>query len=386
MKKPDFRGKTTVIVCHDAMFGPPHELRDFLLSRRIKTLVFIGHRNRSMEDNSVRSSYREWYESGRMIKKSTAPTTSFLPEAIAYGIDSIVTLYWTLSVPGKIDYYIGLGNLNAFNGLFLRMAGKINQCIYYVIDYIPRRFSHALMNALYHRLDYWCAVFCDATWNYAPQMIVARTSRWKRIFPNQKVTPNGVRVRYDREKPKRLSLNEVMYLGSIVEGQGIQLVIEALQYIIPAVPSVHFSLIGKGPYRKSLEHMIKEKNLEKHVTFIGYIEDPDTTDKRVAKAALGIASYTPTNTVVTHTEPGKIKRYFACGLPVIMTDVGSIAEESFQTGCSLIVPYDKRCLARAVVSLLKNKKKMEIMRKNALAFAKKYRWDHIFTDAFRGLL
>ncbi|MCX6791903.1 MAG: hypothetical protein NT149_02595, partial [Candidatus Gottesmanbacteria bacterium] len=57
MKQQDYSGKTAVIVCHDVMIGPPHELRDYLIQHKIARLVFIGHRNRARLENDIHRSY-----------------------------------------------------------------------------------------------------------------------------------------------------------------------------------------------------------------------------------------------------------------------------------------------------------------------------------------
>jgi len=386
MKQKDFTGKTAVIVCHDAMFGPPHELRDFLLSHDIKKLLFIGHRNRSMHDNAILSSYMELYVHGKKIQKRNALKTSFLPEWLAYIVDSLLTVIWTVLTRGKIDYFIGLGNMNAFCGLFIRAIGKIDKVVYYIIDYIPDRFPSAVMNTLYHRLDYWCSEFSDMTWNYADKMIQARSTRWHKEFPNQYVIPNGIRLRKYMDIRKASLSREIIYIGTLREEQGIQLVIDALPDIIRSVPRVHFSLIGKGEYRVPLERMVAEKHLGNYVTFLGYIEDPILADRRLAKAAVGVATYTPTNGMITFTEPGKVKRYFACGLPVIMTNVGPIAEEATKAGCCIVVPYKAKKLAEAVVSLFRNPKKIEKMREHAIQYVKSFEWDTVFSRAFEKLM
>jgi len=386
MKKLNFRGKTAVIVCHDAMFGPPHELRDYLLSHNIRRLLFIGHPNKTLVGNDITSSYFEVYEKKEKIKRYVSPVIQ-LPEMIGYMKDSFFTFYWSVTqMTGTIDYFIGLGNLNAFIGLILKGLGLTRKAFYYVIDYIPNRYSNKFINLFYQWLDKICAQFSNCTWNYAQKMIDARALRWQKAFPYQKVVPNGIRLREKTKIKTHVSIKEILYIGTLHEGQGIQLMIEALPHVIHVFPKVRFSIIGKGEYRQYLEKMVHKRRLKNHVQFLGYIQDPAEADARIAQASVGLATYTPTNSMITYTEPGKVKRYFACGLPVIMTDVGPLARVSVEAGCGIIVGYDAKILARTVVALLTNKKLLEKMRKNALAFVKKYEWDHIFTDAFRNFL
>src|SRR4030043_1705169 len=108
-----FWGKTAVIVCYDRMFGPPHEVRDYLLRHDIKSLIFIGHQNRSLPDNPVKSSYVEVYEDKVLVHKHSAPEIR-LAEGIAYIRDFLLTWLWVIRYSrGTIQYFIGVGNLNA---------------------------------------------------------------------------------------------------------------------------------------------------------------------------------------------------------------------------------------------------------------------------------
>jgi len=380
----NFFDKSAVIVCHDAMFGPPHELRNFLLSHGIQRLLFIGHQNRTMEENDITSSYYELYEKGKKMKRYVSPV-SHTPEFIGYVKDSILTFYWTLRIMhGSTDYYIGLGNLNAFMGLMFRALGSVQRVYYYVIDYIPNRYQNMYINNFYHWIDNLCAQYADSTWNYGQRMIEERSIRWNRQYKHQLVVQNGVSLHADVYKDlSEIHINELMYLGTLHEGQGIQLIIEALPEIIRSFPSIHVSIIGKGCFRKHLEHMIEKKQLEKYVTFLGYIANPLIADRRVAKAAIGLATYIPTNALVIYTEPGKVKRYFACGLPVIMTDVGPIAKESSEAGCCMVIPYKAHDLARTVIGIIKNKSKLDSMKKSALTYVKQFEWDTVFSRAFK---
>lgn len=385
MKFRDFSRYTAVIVCHDVMFGPPHELRDYLIRHKIGRIVFIGHRNRALPENNIRRSYCTTYRNGLKTQTVYAPDISGLPEFIAYAIDCLWTLYWVLKFSRTADYYFGLGNMNACVGLLLKFVGSAKKVVYYVIDFIPGRFSNPWINRFYMRLDYWAALHADATWNYAPKMIDERNNMWGKKFLHQYIVPNGIRIRVSVPAKKDLHHIDLMYLGTIHRQQGIQLVIEALPLIMYKIPHIRFHIIGQGPYRKVLETLVLKKKLEKHVRFLGYIDNPVKADQQLAQGHIGIATYTPDNRMVRSTEPGKIKRYFACGLPVIMTDVGPISTLSEKTGCGVTIPYISSALAREVIRLVSDRRQYENMRKHAVALAKEYDWEQIFNRSFQSV-
>lgn len=380
-KNMDFSGKTAVIVCHDAMFGPPHELRDYLLEHNVNTLLFIGHRNRAVPDNHITSSYYEVYRSGKRVVRHVTHQILF-PEMVAYFRDSWLTLYWCFTTVRHIDIFVGLGNLNAFAGLILRFFGKASSVIYYVIDYIPDRYGKSVVNGIYRWLDGFCARHAG-TWNYAPAMIAAREKDWQKKFPHQLVVPNGIHIRPSVIRPFRnVHKTEIMYLGTLTPQQGAQLMMEALPAVIKEIPSAIFCLIGRGAYRGELAARAKQLGVSSHVRFLGFIEDPLVMERRLSKAALGLATYVPRQGFVQYTEPGKVKRYLAVGVPVVMTDVSPLACEIEISHCGFRVNYSSRALARAVVSFLSRPDTMKTYRKNAVAYAKKSQWEHIFSSAF----
>jgi glycosyltransferase involved in cell wall biosynthesis len=378
-----FRGKTAVIVCHEAMFGPPHELRDFLLKHEIKRLLFIGHQNRSLVDNPLKYSYLEIYEDGTLAHKHSIAERR-LPESIAYVRDFALTFWWSWRFSkGKIQYFIGLGNLNALNGIILRFLGKVNAAIYYVIDYIPQRFPNTIMNTVYHYIDYICAKHSTSTWNYAQRMINERNKKWKTHFTRQIVVPNGVRLHDDViASSKSFHHTQLVYIGALSKQQGILKVIDAVGELIRSVPTVSLRIIGMGFLQKTIEKRIHDLHLEEHIIVSGYVADPHQADQLISKAALGVAMYDPDAGFVQYTEPGKVKRYLACSVPVIMTNVSPLAAEIVQSRCGFCCRYDIGEFFRIVSSFLKNTKKQTQYRKRSIQFARKYEWDTIYADAF----
>lgn len=378
-----FKFKSAVIVCHDAMFGPPHELRDYLLSHGIQRLLFIGHSNKMLADNDIKSSYFELYVNGKMIQRYVSPVLR-LPELMGYIKDSIVTLYWVITkTRGRINYFIGLGNLNAYAGLLLKKFGLVKLVYYYVIDYIPNRFPNKVVNLLYHWIDKTCAHHADTTWNYAKRMVIEREKRWKGTYGKQIVVPNGIHIRADVIRSFfSVKKTTLVYLGTLREEQGIHEVIQAIPLIRQSIRNIHLTIIGKGEYRNTLIRLVADLHIQKHVTFVGYIEDPVKTDRYIAPAALGVATYNPRTSFIVYSEPGKVKRYLSCGVPVLMTDVTPLGKEIEKNKCGVLCMYDPDDIAQKVIGFMKDPKKMMNYRSNAVIYASRYEWERVFTDAF----
>src|SRR4030042_5137752 len=97
----------------------------------------------------------------------------------------------------------------------------------------------------------------------------------------------------------------------------------------------------------------------------GFIPDPYEVDKITSQASLGVAMYQPNAGFVAYTEPGKVKRYLACGVPVIMTDVSPLAHEIVKHTCGFCCAYDIDAFVKMVTSFFTHKDKIEQYRKNS---------------------
>jgi len=378
----EFKNKTAVIVCHDSVFGPPHELRDYLLRHGIEMLLFIGHVNRYLHNNPVTASYVEVYRNGKLVEKHYAKKV-ILPEWLGYIKDIILTKWWFVKYMSfRTTYFVGLGNMNVIFGLIGRLMGTVKFSIYYVIDYSPKRFKNPALNWIYHRLDKICVNYSSITWNYSQSMIDAREAFWKKTFPNQIITPNGITIKNNLPGWSKKAKHELVYIGSLVQQQGIMFVLESLKLLRKEISDIHITIVGTGEMRKEIEDYCKINKLQKMVELVGYIHDPYEADKIISKGALGVAMYVPNTGIVAYTEPGKVKRYLSCSVPVIMTPVSVIADDLERCQCGFSSNFDLDEFASKVISFLGKPYLMQTYRKNALTYAKRFEWERIFTDCF----
>lgn len=387
MNKVSLAKSRAVIVIHEATTGLAYDLRDYLLKVGFKELLFIAHPLLYLKENFKNSSHYALYRNSKLVKSNTA-FHWVLPEPLLYTKDFFYTILWCMTGGSKYDLFFGVGNLNAFSGYVLRLLGRVDKVIYYVIDYVPKRFNNTLLNWFYHRVEKFCAQHCDWTWNLSPRMIEGRSKRWHMYFPNQLVVRHGVNVsRIKKVSFKDLNKRELLYMGTILKKQGIQLIISSLPYILKRIPDVTFTIIGKGPYEVELKKLVRKLDLEKHVKFLGYIPDHRRMEDRIAKAAIAIALYNRRHDDFTYfADPGKIKNYLGAAVPVIMTDVPYVAREVAAAKCGFIVHYQKNELKETILRFLSNERLMHEYRKNALYFARKFDWDRIFFQALRPVL
>jgi glycosyltransferase involved in cell wall biosynthesis len=385
MKRPVPQFKSAIVVEHEANnVGPGHVLEHYFRNHAESDIWYIGHPNLYISSGYGKSS--------RLVKwtgkSQTQITASFfrLPEPLLYLKDFFYTLKWGLSHSGRFDIFVGLGNINAAAGIILRLFGKTQKTVYYVIDYVSERFKNPVLNFLYHAADYFAARFSDATWNLSPRMIEGRQKRWKIIFPHQLVVPHG--LSYSPKKAiayEKSNKHEIIYMGHLNIEQGIDFVISCMPEIVKKIPDASFSVIGTGNDEARLRQLVRESQLESHVNFLGLVRDNEKMEKRLAKAAVAIAMYKPDHAFSYYSDPGKIKHYLSVGLPVIMTGTPIISEKIGENNCGRIISYHRPEFIEAVIALLCNAKVAQIYRRNALRLAKEYDWDRLFAAALHSL-
>lgn len=381
MKIASLKHKSAVIVIHESSGGPGHDLKSFLLKQNINKLLLISHPLLYFKEGFKKSSRFELYINGKLIKEDVSFHWD-LPEQLLYVKDFIYTFIWTFKYSKNPDLFFGVDNLNALTGLCIRLLFKKTRIIYYVIDYVPVRFKNKIINNIYHFIEKIAAQYSNTTWNLSPRMIEGREDKWKRKFPHQIIVPYGVYFeRIKRISFDRINKHEIVFMGALLEKQGVQLVINALPLIIKQIPDVKFTIIGKGPYENNLKKLVTKFRLGKHVSFLGHIESHEEMENRIARAAIAVALYDPENADFSYyADPGKIKNYLGAGVPIIMTDVPYIARQIERKRCGFIVEYKVTSIADEVTKILSDKELLSEYRRNAISFGSQLDWKKIYNE------
>jgi len=276
--------KTTkiVIVTHVFATGPAQELESYL-RKRLSSLMFVGH----PFSFALRiRSFCRIYNKGEPIKERVAFAWK-LPGFFMYLKDILLTIFWTMKYPGKLDLYIGANPLNALTGLFLKKLGKTKKVIFYAIDYAPHRFDNKLLNWIYHKIDSFCAEKCDFVWNLSERMVEARREKGVKRTDNQMVVPIGVHFeRIKRREINQIKRKHLVYMGHLRKKQGLELIIESLSEIVKKMPEIKLIIIGTGELEKYLKEKVQKSGLINYVEFKGYVEDHKEVERMLTECAV----------------------------------------------------------------------------------------------------
>jgi len=382
-----FSLKKIAVISHIFASGPAQALIEYLNSNRnFEEILFVGH-PLFYQPQKKEGSFWSLYKKGK-IEKYHSTRNIRLPSIISYFKDICLSIWWIIRTKQKWDVIICADCLNTFSGLILKFIKRTKKVIFYSVDYVPKRFKNPILNYIYHLLDKISVKYSDQTWNLSSNIEIARKQikRIKTPPGKQFVVPMGIWYdKIERTSFDDIYENTLVFMGHLIEKQGVQIVIKSIPKIIKSIPDFKFIVIGTGDYLENLKELSKKINVERHIEFTGYIDNHDEMENIIAKCALAIAPYMETNldeNFTYYADSGKIKDYLGAGLPIILTDVPTNAKEIQNNMCGIIVKCKDNDIAKTIIEFLKNKNKLRIFRENALNYSKQFDWNLIFNNAF----
>lgn len=118
----------------------------------------------------------------------------------------------------------------------------------------------------------------------------------------------------------------VGYAGSLVEYEGLDLLIDALAELKQSGTIVHARIIGDGPARAKLEERTQKSALNAQVLFLGHLA-PDEARTRLAETHIAVLPRR-SNKVCQIVPPLKLVEAQALGLPLVVPDLEVFASEA----------------------------------------------------------
>lgn len=365
--------------------GPPQEARDYLL-RRIKHIVYIEHAFPYAKDTRSSMSI---YQDGKLQKQYFTPKI-FGPQIFFYVFDFLISFYFIIKTRENYELCIALDNLNTISVLFFKKIGAINKLVYYSIDYTPFRFPNKIFNKAYHFIDKIACYKADSIWILSKRMIIERSKNGV----NQKLTapyilvPMGANLdRITRLPLSKINRYQLIFVGHLLEKQGLQCILQALPKVIKKIPQLKLIIVGQGDYEQELKQLVHKLKIKQHVVFKGFIQKHEDVEKLLCKSAIGLAPYIQSQDNYTYyTDPGKPKLYMACGLPVIITDVPESAQMIGKEHAGICIPYSVKSFEKAMITLLTDNLIYKKYRENAIRLSKKYNTTSIIYQAIKQII
>jgi len=373
--------KKVLVISHKFLTQPDDDLVQYLNSMGREDVMHITH---SFSDAPDRVSRCRWYKNGTLWKEYLTKDYSRLPEIYIYIRELLFTVSSVFKTKLYWDTVIGADGLCVFYGLVLKFFRKVRKVNYWAMDFVPNnRFRSKLKNYIYHCVNKFGYRNADEMWDLSPRMADAREKFLgidRKMYKFHRVVPYGVWV----DKIRIYTYDEcekstMVFLGHLIEKQGVQVVLGAIPELIKKIADFKFKIIGTGIYETELKHITVELGIEKHVQFLGKIE-PKDYENEIAKSCVAIAPYIEKLDKWTkYADPGKVKTYLACGVPVLLTDVPWNAKEIAELNAGLIVDENIESIAKAAIYLF-DASINQNYRTNARLYSTKYDYNRILKE------
>ena len=376
--------KKIVIFSHYATTGACEELRDWLVAERVREVVYVAFPFGSNLGRPIRV---ERFNNGEALPVWLSWFRLKLPEPFAYAKDFFYALFYAVRFGRHADVLVAGDNLLAVAGILARWLVGIGHVVYYMIDYTPTRYANRLLNAVYYALDRFAATRASAVWPLTSQIIQgrfdagrldARRVRWYPVPYGSHPLTESSSGTCDRKR--------MVYLGDVVRNKGAELFVPLALELKKAIPDFRFTIIGGGKDVQALREEVRSAGLAEQVEVCGFVENIGDALGRLVGAGVAIAPYYPhdTNNFTFYSDPGKIKVYLGCGLPIVLTDVPPIAKDLERVGAGKIARYDAADFARTVAGIL-NDADYPGIRERARTLGEQCAWPKMLATAFSRL-
>jgi glycosyltransferase involved in cell wall biosynthesis len=362
------------IVANGFADGPAQALRDYLVERKAK-VVMVSHP--LTREDGMRHVITE-YDRGAVVGERRV--TVRLRPPLSFLADPAVPL-----VPSRVDAWFGFNPLACARGLVARRMGRARSVVLWSVDFVPDRFgSGTFATRVYDRIDRLCCRRADARIELSE---AARDGRNRRhALPSDgapvHVVPMGAWLARVATTPADgFRRRRVVFLGHLVERQGVDILLDALALL----DDVSADVVGTGPLEPRLRARAGELGLA-NVRFHGFVPDHRDVERILAAASIAVAPYRAHDDTFTHyADPGKLKAYLAAGLPVVLTDVPPNARELEREAGAEVVRDDAAALAQAISAGLAAPERWQGRRAAALDYARRFDWETLLADALARL-
>jgi glycosyltransferase involved in cell wall biosynthesis len=207
--------------------------------------------------------------------------------------------------------------------------------------------------------------FNIATAVIAPTKIIAEKLKKQGIRTRLVTIPSGLDISEFSCKDDFTPTFKIFHLGRLGLEKSMDVIIHAFAYFVKKFPKATFTLVGDGPAKKSLEHLVKQLKIEKSVTFTGRIEHKDTPALFRAHDIFITASTMETQGLV-------LLEAMLSGLPVVAAAVNAPIDlvKNGRNGY-LFTENDAEMCAKRIEEIYK-KNTLEKMGRNARKYAETF--------------
>ncbi len=163
---------------------------------------------------------------------------------------------------------------------------------------------------------------------------------------NYVIVPNVVDINAFKPQPHHNEVPKIVHVSCFEnKSKNITGLIDALQILEERNINFQFVFIGDGVDFTMIKDYVKKLKHQESIRFTGVLEGQDYIDELSSNDFLVLSSNYETQGVV-------LLEAFACGMPVVSTNVGGIPEIVNESNGILVPPQDPKKLADAMETML----------------------------------
>ena len=215
--------------------------------------------------------------------------------------------------------------------------------------------------------------FIKMIWKNADRMI-ANSEGLRQLayaFDDEKeiqIITNGVDTSY--YIPRKDSRDEInlLFASRLIERKGLQFLLPQMKQIIQNCnKEVHLTVVGDGPYKDTLEEIVRKQNIGQYVSFEGY----KNREQMVTYYQNADMFLLPSK---KEGMPNVVLEAMACGLPIVMTPCEG-SEELVQDNGVVVSPEG---FAQEIIRICNDRELMVRMGEESRKMAvERFDWDYI---------
>jgi len=181
---------------------------------------------------------------------------------------------------------------------------------------------------------------------------------------NAKTIYNGVNFEKFYPSFDKFDETSIIFIGNLIKTKGVHELIAAIKILQSPEHNYHFHILGNGPEKSELEKTTQQEGIQDTITFHGVVDHAKVVDFLKKSHLLVLPSY-------QEGVPNVIMEAFACGVPVVATQVGGIPEVLNEQNGVLINTYAEQNIVAGIQECLSRSWDSQAIRQSI----KSYTWD-----------
>ncbi len=159
----------------------------------------------------------------------------------------------------------------------------------------------------------------------------------------------------------------------LIKRKGQYTLIDAMVELKSKDIKIHIDFVGEGDEKQAYINYAKEKDVLEQIIFSGYVPREDMPEKYQKSDIFVLPSF-------NEGMSNSLLEAMACGLPVVVTNVGGTEELVDASNGYIFKAGDSQALSKILEQLYKSKQQIKILGQNSRNKAEQHNWEYIANE------